>query len=438
MSGVGVPASSARVTAGPAGDRAPGAATAGDDPRRARLAVAVLFFLNGFSVATWVVRIPDVQRALALSAGALGVALLGAAAGALVAMPIAGRLVSRFGSRAVVTGMAVAYAATLALPALAPGFPWLVAALVLNGACNGSLNVAVNAHALLVSRVLARPILSGLHALFSGGGLAGAALGGVVAAAGAGAALHLAVVGALMLLAALVARGALLTPGRERDGGGAEGGHGVPHRPRERVVVLGVLAFAVLFAEGAMGDWSAVYLRDVAGAGPGLAASGYAAFSVMMALGRLVGDRLTAWVGAHRLVGFGAALATLGVALALAQPHTLAVAIGFGAVGGGLATAFPSVMSAASRVPGTTAGDGIAAVATLGYFGLLAGPPVIGFVAQGTSLRGGLALVGLACAVTAVLARVLRERPLHPAEALAAAPRPASTLAAGASSPSAT
>jgi MFS family permease len=223
-----------------------------------------------------------------------------------------------------------------------------------------------------------------------------------------------------MLLAALAARHVLLAPMHDRAAGEG-GGHGVPHRPRERVLLLGVLAFAVLFAEGAMGDWSAVYLRDVVGAGPGVAATGYAAFSVMMALGRLVGDRLTEAVGAHRLVGVGAAVAAAGVVLALLQPHAVAVAIGFGAVGGGLATAFPSVMTAASRVPGTTAGDGIAAVATLGYFGLLAGPPIIGFVAQLTSLRGGLALVAVACAVTAGLAGVLhervvrRERAVHPA-----------------------
>ena len=175
------------------------------------------------------------------------------------------------------------------------------------------------------------------------------------------------------------------------------------------MILLGVLAFSVLFAEGAMGDWSAVYLRDVAGAGPGLAASGYAAFSIAMALGRVVGDHLTARLGATRMVGFGALLATAGIALALFDPSTRAIAIGFGAVGAGLATAFPSVLTAASRVPGMKAGAGIAAVATLGYTGLLAGPPLIGFVAQMTNLRGGMAAVGMACLLTAVLAGTLRE-----------------------------
>lgn len=356
-------------------------------------------------------RIPDVQRALALSSGALGVALLAAAAGALVAMPLAGRLVSARGSRPVVVAMAMPYALTLALPALAPSLPLLIAALFVNGAANGSLNVAINAHASLVARRLDRPILASFHALFSGGGLAGAAIGGAVAGLGISAPVHLAVVGVAMLGVVLLARRVMLEPAEDRVVR-LDVAHAVAHRPALRVLVLGTLAFTVLFAEGAMGDWSAVYLRDVAGAGPALVASGYAAFSVMMALGRLVGDRMTAWIGAHRMVGLGGLLAAAGVVLALAAPSTTAIAIGFGAVGAGLATAFPSVIFAAGRVPGTSAGDGIAGVATLGYFGLLAGPPIIGFVAQGTTLRGGMAAVGLACLLSALLARSLRETPI--------------------------
>ena len=377
--------------------------------RQARVAVAAVFFLNGVSVASWVVRIPDTQRRLALSAGALGIALLGAAAGALVAMPIAGRLVARFGSRAVTTGAALVYAATLALPAVAPSLPLLIMALSVNGAANGSLNVSMNAQAALVERTHGRPIMSSFHALFSGGGLAGAAAGGAIAAVRVSAVMHLAAVGAIMLAVGLAALPLMLPATHEALADrAAAGGHGVPHRPRARVVVLGLVAFSVLFAEGAMGDWSAVYLRDVAGASAGLAASGYAAFSIMMALGRVVGDHLTARLGAARMVGFGAMLAAAGVALSLVDPTTTAIAIGFGAVGAGLATAFPSVLTAASRVPGTTPGDGIAAVATLGYFGLLAGPPLIGFVAQLTSLRVGMGTVGLACLVTALMAGTLR------------------------------
>ncbi|MCC6930697.1 MAG: MFS transporter [Gemmatimonadaceae bacterium] len=370
--------------------------------------MAAIFFLDGVAVASWVVRIPDAQRALALSAGTLGVALLGAAAGALLAMPLAGRLVARYGSRVVTCGAAVLYAATLALPAVAPSFPFLLAALILNGAANGSLNVSMNAQASTVERAHGAPIMASFHALFSGGGLAGAAIGGMIAAAGIAPGMHLAAVGAATIIVTIVAW-RFLYPARFEEHPHEEATAEAPPQGR-RLAVLGLLAFSVLFAEGAMGDWSAVYLRDVAGAGPGLAATGYAAFSIAMALGRVVGDRLTVRLGATRTVGVGALVATAGIVLALWDTRTRAIAIGFGSVGGGLATAFPSVLTAASRVPGMKAGSGIATVATLGYFGLLAGPPLIGFVAQVTNLRGGMAVVGVACFVTALLARSLAER----------------------------
>lgn len=386
-----------------------GLGSAAPDPARARVAVGCVFFLNGVGVGSWVVRIPDVQRSLGLSTGALGLALLGAAAGAVIAMPIAGRLVTRFGSRRVAVSVALAYALTLTLPTLAGSLSLLVLALLANGAANGSLNVSLNAHASLIGRRLERPILASFHAMFSGGGLAGAASGGVIAAAGVGAPLHLAGVASTMIGVALVARRWLL-PASHDHAVPEGGGRGVPHRPTARVALLGLLAFVILFAEGSMGDWSAVYLRDVVGAGAGQAASGYAAFSVMMLLGRVVGDRMTARWGASRVVTVGGSAAALGVALAVLVPGTVSVALGFGAVGAGLATAFPSVLGAASRVDGTTAGDGIAAVATLGYFGLLAGPPVIGLLAQASSLRGGMVAVGVACVLTALLARSLHER----------------------------
>jgi len=366
-----------------------------------------MFFLLGASVATWVVRIPDVQRGLSLSPGWLGVALLGAAAGALLAMPVAGRWVARIGSRQVARITAIIYAVTLPLPALAPNLAWLLAALLVNGAANGSFNVSINAQASTVEGKYGRPIMSGFHALFSGGGLAGAALGGVVAAADVSAVLHLAVSG-VSILGALWGASPYLF-GRDDEAGAdvAHAGAALHHRGG-RVLLLGSLAFSVLFAEGAIADWSAVYLRDVALAGPGVAATGYAAFSVMMALGRLVGDRLTAFVGAARVVQVGGALATLGVTLALFDARPRAIAIGFGAVGAGLATAFPSILSAAARIRGLAPGDGIAGVATLGYFGLLAGPPLIGLIAEATSLRGGMLAVGVSCALTTVLARTLR------------------------------
>jgi hypothetical protein len=372
--------------------------------RRARLAVAALFLLDGVGVASWVVRIPAVQARLGLTPGVLGLALLGAALGALVAMPAAGRWVVRRGSGPVTRVAALAFAAALLLPPLAPDAVALGVALVVFGACNGALGVAMNAQAAAVERAYGRPIMASFHALFSAGGLAGAALGGLAAGVGVTPPAQMAGVALVVAAAAPFATRPLLPASADASDAGVRG----IGRPTPLILALGALAFCVLVAEGAIADWSAVYLRGAVGAGPGLAAAGYAAFSVTMATGRAVGDALTVRLGAARLVRLGGALAALGIALALLAREPLLAIAGFGCVGAGLASVFPSVLGAASRAPGVAAGAGIAAVSTLGWFGFLAGPPLIGFVAEATSLRGGLAVVGAAGVLVAVLARALR------------------------------
>jgi MFS family permease len=395
--------------------------TAARAARAARMSTGAIFFLNGAGMGNWVVRIPAVQERLGLGAGRLGLALLGVAAGALVAMPLAGRLVGRHGSRPVTRAAALAFAASLALPALAPSFALLCAALVVLGAANGALDVAMNAQAVAVEREYerhaGRPIMSSFHALFSLGGLAGAAAGGVLAARGVDAGLHLgfaALVAGVLLSG--VATGLLPASADAAPGGPAFA------RPTRALAALGVVAFCVLFGEGAMADWSAVYLRDATGAGPGLAAAGYATFSLAMAAGRSVGDALTVRVGPERLVRIGGAVAATGLAFSLLVARPWAAVTGFGAVGAGLSIVFPTVLAAAGRLPGGAAGAAIAAVSTVGYTGFLAGPPVIGLVAEAVGLRGGLALVVVMAAVIAVLARGLGRGPATDASAAAPAP----------------
>lgn len=383
-----------------------GAAAARAAVRAARVSTGAVFFLNGAGMANWVVRIPAIQERLGLGTGRLGVALLGVAAGALVAMPLAGRLVARHGSRPVTRVAALVFAGALALPALAPTFALLAAALVALGAANGALDVAMNAQAVAVEReyerLHGRPIMASFHALFSFGGLAGAAAGGVLAARGVGAPSHLAMTALAVGIAMSGVAGGMLPAATDAAPGGPAFA-----RPTRALAALGVVAFCVLFGEGAMADWSAVYLRDVTGAGPGLAAAGYATFSLAMASGRAVGDGLTVRLGPARLVRLGGALAALGLGVALLVARPWAAVAGFGAVGAGLSIVFPTVLTAAGRLPGGAPSAAIAAVSTVGYTGFLAGPPVIGFVAEATSLRGGLALVVAMGAVIAALAGVL-------------------------------
>lgn len=380
-------------------------------PRRlpaARIAVALGFFLNGVGFASWLVRIPDVQRRLALSESGLGLVLLGVSAGALIAMPLSGGLISRYGSRAVVRVSTLGFAGAVALAPHTPSALLLALSLALLGASSSIMSVALNTQAAAIERRYRRPIMAGLHALYSFGGLVGAGLGGLAAGLGLAAGWHLGLAALGVAAAAFVIAPALLSATLD----GASGG-GAFARPTWPLVLLGVVSFCVLFGEGAMADWSTVYLRDVTGAGPGVAAAGFAAFSLMMAAGRTVGDALTVRIGAARVVRLGAATAAAGIGLAVTIPEIWAAVVGFAAVGAGLSTVFPTMLAAAGRVPGLSPSAAITAVSTLGYTGLLAGPPLIGFAAEAVSLRGGLALVGLMCLAAAGLAGVL---PLAPAK----------------------
>jgi MFS family permease len=371
--------------------------------RSARWAVSTIFFLTGAGTANWAVRIPALQEGLGLSAGQLGLALLGVSGGAIAAMPLAGRLVARHGSRPVTRAAAISFALALTLPALAPSFVALVVALAALGLANGMLDVAMNAQAASVQQRYRQPIMSRIHAMYSFGGLVGAAIGGRVAAYDVGVVAHLAGVALVLAVAGFAAGSAMLPASAD-----AAPEQSSTARLTKRLAALGLVAFCVLFGEGAMTNWSAVYLRDVVGAGPGLAAVGFAAFSLTMATGRAAGDALTTHLGPARLARLGGALAGLGAAMAIGIPQPWAVIVGFGAIGAGLSSVFPLVLAAASRTPGVVPGAAIAAVSMCGYTGLLAGPPLIGAVASLLTLRGGFAIVALTSLVVAVLAKTLR------------------------------
>lgn len=384
------------------------------ETRAARYAVSAIFFLTGAGTANWAVRIPAVQDRLDLSTGGLGLALLGLSAGAIVAMAAAGRLVASHGSRPVTWVAIFAFAVTLTLPPLALNSAMLMLSLVALGMANGLLDVAMNAQAAAVQKRLGRPIMSRVHALYSFGGLVGAATGGQAAAHGIGAGSHLLAVGIVIAVSAAAVAARMLPASAD-----AAPDHVSLARPSRALWALGFVAFCVLLGEGAMANWSAVYLRDISLAGPGLAAAGFASFSLMMTAGRAVGDSLAARLGNVRVTRIGGIIATLGATCALVFPHPLPVILGFGAIGAGLASIFPIVLGASARTPGVLPGAAIAMVSMCGYAGLLAGPPLIGAVANTLTLRGGLVLVALTSSIVVALARVVgsgsgEELPLLP------------------------
>ncbi len=371
-------------------------------PQSARVGVAILFFLNGVSFASWATRIPAVQARLALTPGELGLALFGTAAGALVAMNLSGYLAARFGSRSVTTIAALSLCLMLPLLALAPTLPALVTTLVLFGASNGSMDVAMNTQAVAVERQYGRPILNSFHACYSFGGLVGALVGGFVASHGIAPLPHFLGIALLCTILTLSAARSLLPTHTDAQRTGVAFA-----RPTRAILALGLVAFCVVLGEGAIADWSAIYLNGTLRTGAGLAAAGYAAFSVVMAVGRGVGDPLTARLGPRTMVRLGGLVAALGLTLALVVNWIPIALLGFGLVGAGFSVVFPLTLSAAGRTSKQAAGSAIAAVATCGYVGFLVGPPVIGFVADVLSLRIALGFVVVLSLCAAAFARAV-------------------------------
>ena len=244
--------------------------------RLARLAIGWVFFANGGTLGSWVPHIPDAKHALGLTDGLLGLALLGMGAGSLIGLPLSGVLTARFGSRKTTTTALLAMLLATPLPILAPLPPLFAIALGLLGMANGAVDVAMNTQAIAVQDRYGRAIMSGFHGLFSIGGLAGAAAAALAMSVGVGPALHLVATVAGLLLPTFGAIALLLptTLPTVRTGF---------RLPRGPLIALGMLVLCSLLAEGAIGDWAAVYMRDNLAASAGFAALGFAAFSLAMA-----------------------------------------------------------------------------------------------------------------------------------------------------------
>src|SRR6266487_2469432 len=283
----------------------------------ARLAVSMVFFINGFVFSNWVPRIPAIQQQLGLSPGMLGLALWGIAIGALLSQSLAGWLVTRLSSRTVMRVASLLYCMALPLPALAMDLPTLMLALFALGLTNGLLDVAMNAQGVVVEQQEGHPVFSSFHAAFSGGGLLGAVCGGLLASFGVAPLFHFCLVAVVTMSAALGAARWLL-PGRTDVKRGR--GRAI-FRPSGLLLLLGFMAFCALLGEGTVADWSAVYLQGTLHSSVGLAAGGFAAFSLTMACSRLMGDHLTHMWGPVALVRWSGFLATAGLGLALIIPH---------------------------------------------------------------------------------------------------------------------
>lgn len=370
---------------------------------------ALYFGVLGIGLAGWAPRVPDVKSDLGLSDTELGAALLAIAAGSMLLMPLTGLLIGRFGCRKVLVGSSVGFSLALILPAMAQDLFSLICALAVLGAALGALDVSANAEAAARERIGGRQIMGKCHATYSLGAIAGAIAGGLAAQGGASVLMHLLVMGlALAVFSLFLSRG---IPADEDNSPGA-----VADEPRPGELVLpspalwglGAIAFCALMAEGAMVDWSAVYLREHVSADPFMAGAGFALFSAGMAAGRLMCDRVSEVKGRLFVVRTGALIAAVAMGFSLVQENPAWAVVGFVAFGFGLSGILPVMFSiAGSGKTGMAPGAAIAALATTAYTGLLVGPALIGLVAGIVGLPASLMALPVLMLLVALAAGVL-------------------------------
>lgn len=368
-------------------------------------AVSAMFLLNGALYGIWAARIPAIAQTHALGPGELGLLLLLLAGGAIISFPLAGRMADRFGAYRVTIRLAFAYTAALIAIALAPGVWTVAAALFVFGAAHGAMDVAMNTWASEVEKHMGRPVMSSFHAMFSLGAGVGAGTGVLAAAGGIGPQAHFALAGPV--LAAVTLAVAWINwprqPAPEATGGS------LLALPRGGLVAVGFVAFCTSLGEGAMADWSAVFLILTANVSEAVAALGYTVFSVAMVVMRLLGDRVIQHLGPVQAARGAGVLAFSGVVMAVSFGTMATVLVGFALMGLGYAVIVPLAFSRAANDPDMAPGAAIASVSTLGYGGLLLGPPLIGFLAELTSLRLAFILLGALAALIVVLANTLRQ-----------------------------
>jgi fucose permease len=386
--------------------------------RRARGAVMALFAVNGATYNSLVPRFPALRDGLGLSNTELGTAIAAFPGAALLVGVLAGPLIARFGSGRVAASVSLVGALLLPLVALAPSWWALFAALFLLGITDAWTDAAMNAHGLVVQERYGRSIINGLHATWSVAAVGAGLLGAGAAGLGVPVVVHLAVVGAVLVVTSAVAWRAVLPP--EHQAAEVHEGPGLRGVLTSWRVVAPLLAVAgLMVCSGAVEDssasWGAVYLRDDLGAGAFVAGLPFVAFQTTMTLGRLAGDRVVDRVGAVTVARTGALVAMVALGGALLLAHPWAAIVGWALAGLGVATLFPLAFAAAGAVPGVRAGDGIAVVGFLARLGFLATPPIIGAIADASSVGRGLLVVPVAALGAAVLAGALRPRSGTPA-----------------------
>lgn len=372
-----------------------GSSSAGQDGpaltlRQIRVVVSVFFFCQGLCFATWASRIPAIKTNLGLSEAALGAILLALPAGQLIAMPFSGRLVTHFGSRKILRIGAPLYAISLTNIGLAASDWQLALALFAFGVVGNMCNISVNTQAIRAEKAFGRPIMTSFHGVWSTAGFTGGLLGLLFINLRWGTYAHFWLIASIVICTALIAQYYL-----QRGKAAVTEKRRFFAKPDAMLVQLGIIGFCSMASEGAMFDWSGVYFKEVVKAPNNLVTMGYISFMVMMASGRFAGDKLIIRFGRKRLLQFSGILISSGLFISVLFPQLVPATIGFLLVGLGVSSIVPMVYSSTTRVSKIPSGMALAAVSSISFLGFLIGPPLIGFIAELTSLRYSFAVIAL-------------------------------------------
>ncbi|AEV97159.1 MFS transporter [Niastella koreensis] len=361
-------------------------------PRKSRIATAVFFFVSGFGFSSWASRIPTIQQNLHLSEGKLGAVLFALPAGLMCTLPVTGYLLRRFSSRYIMFTGAVLFNIMLCLVGFTRETWQLVVVLFFFGSSRNLFNISANAQSIGVQKLYDRSIIATFHAIWSVAGFLAAALGSLLVSFSVQPSWHfLAVCILLTTLCTFFFKDSVHQQPQ-------------PHErlqktkfrmPDKALLRLGFMCFAAMACEGTMYDWSAIYLKKAVHASKEIATAGYAFYMVAVTLGRFTGDKLANSFGVKAVLKYSGLFILTGLLLAAIFPYIVTTGLGFMMAGFGLSCVVPMVFSMAGKVKHMSGGPAIAGVSTIGYFGFLIVPPMVGFIAEAFNLRWSIAIISL-------------------------------------------
>ncbi len=375
-------------------------------PRAYRIAISCFFFIQGLTFASWASRIPDIKNSLQLSDAALGAILLSLPIGQFFALALSGYLVTRYGSRTVLTITSVLYPATLILIGLASVPLALIVALLLTGFFGNIYNIAVNTQAVGIEALYGRSIIASFHGLWSLAGFTGGLIGTFMIAQEFSPLQHYWIINVITLLLTLVFVGSTLPRDAKTSGSNPK----LFVKPDKIILILGILAFSCMICEGTMFDWTGVYFDKIVKTQKALTQLGFVAFMSTMAGGRLIADFLITRLGARRMILISGCMIFTGISILVAFPYVIPSIAGLLIAGFGVSSVVPLAYGLAGQSKTMPAGQALAAVSSLGFLGFLIAPPMIGFISQGYSLRLAFGLIAVMGLAVAFLSGKVRQR----------------------------